>query len=293
MGNVRHHSGRRTAASKGYETLRRHRRRGPRPHATRTWARWRSARTSSSKLNGRRGRHRRDPRRALRGRRHLRTRRSPRPTTPSTMTMEDAQKLVYDDLPDAAEGPVDPEHASSRASPSTLEAGVTPRGRGGVASSANDRRRRRHDARRLRAAGHSSRCQIFTSVIYAIALISLLVGGLSVINTMTMSVVRAHPRDRRAQGDRRLERARSWGSSSRESAVIGLIGGARGTRARRLIADGRQRGGRRRAATRCSSSRTALAGRLARCSRSCLGTRERPVPGVARRQPQPRGGAAL
>ena len=29
---------------------------------------------------------------------------------------------------------------------------------------------------------------IFTSVIYAIGLISLLVGGLSVINTMTMSV---------------------------------------------------------------------------------------------------------
>ena len=69
--------------------------------------------------------------------------------------------------------------------------------------------------------------QIFTSIIYAIALISLLVGGLSVINTMTMSVSE-RTREigvRKAIG---ASNSQIMGQFIAESAVIGLIGGIAG-----------------------------------------------------------------
>jgi putative ABC transport system permease protein len=69
--------------------------------------------------------------------------------------------------------------------------------------------------------------EIFNQIIYAIALISLLVGGLSVINTMTMSV---------SERTREIGIRKAIGATDgavmrqfiTESAVIGLIGGGFG-----------------------------------------------------------------
>lgn len=78
---------------------------------------------------------------------------------------------------------------------------------------------------------------VFTSIIFGIALISLLVGGLSVINTMTMSV---------SERTREIGIRKAIGASSgaimrqfiAESAVIGLIGGVLGLGLGSLVASG-------------------------------------------------------
>ncbi|MBN2404446.1 MAG: ABC transporter permease [Coriobacteriia bacterium] len=77
--------------------------------------------------------------------------------------------------------------------------------------------------------------QIFTQIIYAIAAVSLLVGGLSVINTMTMSV---------AERTREIGVRKAIGASDfaimhqfiDESATMGLIGGVLGLGLGALIA---------------------------------------------------------
>lgn len=84
--------------------------------------------------------------------------------------------------------------------------------------------------------------KIFNQIIYAIAVVSLLVGGLSVINTMTMSV---------AERTREIGVRKAIGASDgaimrqfiSESAVIGLIGGALGLALGALIAMGGNQAG--------------------------------------------------
>lgn len=69
--------------------------------------------------------------------------------------------------------------------------------------------------------------QIFNQIIYAVALVSLLVGGLSVINTMTMSVAERT----REIGVRKAIGATDgaiMGQFISESAIMGLIGGVLG-----------------------------------------------------------------
>ena len=84
--------------------------------------------------------------------------------------------------------------------------------------------------------------KIFNQIIYAIAIVSLLVGGLSVINTMTMSV---------AERTREIGVRKAIGASDgaimrqfiAESAVIGLIGGLLGLGLGALIAVGGNQAG--------------------------------------------------
>lgn len=137
------------------------------------------------------------------------------------MTMEDAQKIVYDDLPDALQDTVDPDTIASA-----------------YAVYLNPGERPEVVARRIEREIDNVQAQtpieferqvkqplaIFTSIIYAVALISLLVGGLSVINTMTMSVAE-RTREigvRKAIGASNMQ---VMGQFIAESAVIGLMGG--------------------------------------------------------------------
>lgn len=140
------------------------------------------------------------------------------------MTMEDARKIVHDGLPDAVRDGVNPDTIVSSFAV-YLNEGERPE----VVARRIEREIDGVDAmtpldfeRQVKQP-----LAIFTSIIYAIALISLLVGGLSVVNTMTMSV---------SERTREIGVRKAIGASSRqilmqfiaESAVIGLIGGLAG-----------------------------------------------------------------
>jgi len=137
------------------------------------------------------------------------------------MTMEDAREIVYDELPDSQKaGVVKDDIISSFAV--YLEPGVRPE----VVARRIERELDDVDAMTPVEFERSIKqpLQIFTSIIYAVALISLLVGGLSVVNTMTMSVSE-RTREigvRKAIGASNMQ---IMGQFIAESAVIGLIGG--------------------------------------------------------------------
>lgn len=140
------------------------------------------------------------------------------------MTMEDAREIVYDEQPDIIKGSISPDTIVS-----TFAVYLQPGERPEVVARRIERELDNVDAmtpfefeRQIKQP-----LQIFTSIIYAIALISLLVGGLSVINTMTMSVAE-RTREigvRKAIG---ASNAQIMGQFIAESAVIGLIGGIAG-----------------------------------------------------------------
>ncbi len=137
------------------------------------------------------------------------------------MTMEDAQQIVYDDLPDALQGSVDPKSLVS-----SFAVYLNPGERPEVVARRIERQIDNVDAMTPVEFERSVKqpLQIFSSIIYAVALISLLVGGLSVINTMTMSVAE-RTREigvRKAIGASNMQ---IMGQFIAESAVIGLIGG--------------------------------------------------------------------
>ena len=150
------------------------------------------------------------------------------------MTMEDAREIVHADLPDAVRDSVSPDTIVSSFAV-YLNEGERPE----VVARRIEREVTGVDAmtpldfeRQVKAP-----LAIFTSIIYAIALISLLVGGLSVVNTMTMAV---------AERTREIGVRKAIGASNgqimtqfiAESAVIGLIGGLAGLVFGLLIAAG-------------------------------------------------------
>lgn len=150
------------------------------------------------------------------------------------MTMEDARKIVYDELPDTQKtGVAEDGIVSSFAV--YLEDGERPE----VVARRIERELDDVDAMTPVEFERSIKqpLQIFTSIIYAVAFISLLVGGLSVINTMTMAV---------AERTREIGVRKAIGASSgqimlqfvAESAVIGLIGGITGMALGLLLTSG-------------------------------------------------------
>ena len=146
------------------------------------------------------------------------------PDNTITVSLIDAQTLLYASLPTMIQGQIAVEELATGIT-AYPEIGVDP---DGLASTLED------SVPGITAAGPTvftdqveSATKIFNSIIFGVALISLLVGGLSVVNTMTMSV---HERTRE------IGIRKAIGASHRqivgqfllESGLIGFLGGAAG-----------------------------------------------------------------
>ncbi len=143
------------------------------------------------------------------------------PDNSIVMTMDDAREIVYDEMPDTQKTSVQKDGIVS-----SFAVYLRPGERPEVVARRIERELDDVDAMTPNEFERSIKqpLQIFSSIIYAVALVSLLVGGLSVINTMTMSVAE-RTREigvRKAIG---ASNAQIMGQFIAESAVIGLIGG--------------------------------------------------------------------
>lgn len=150
------------------------------------------------------------------------------------VTMEDAREMVYDELQDSQKAAVTKDEIVTSFAV-YLEEGQRPE----VIARRIEREIDDVDAMTPVEFERSIKqpLQIFTSIIYAVAAISLLVGGLSVINTMTMSV---------AERTREIGVRKAIGASNAqvmvqfisESALIGFIGGVTGLLLGLLVTSG-------------------------------------------------------
>ena len=148
--------------------------------------------------------------------------------------MHDARRLYKDSLPEALQTGLNEEniatsfvvYPSDGVSPDTLATLINLRVAG--VSATGPMAFQRQIVNQLR---------IFTTIIFGIAIVSLLVGGLSVINTMTMSV---------SERTREIGIRKAIGATDgaimrqfiAESALMGLIGGLAGLALGWLIASG-------------------------------------------------------
>lgn len=156
------------------------------------------------------------------------------PDTTVEIPFADAQRLLHASLPPTVREGLDADELAS-AFIVGPEAGVDP-----------DTLARRiedeiEDITALGPAGFEeqigSQIGMFTAIVYAVALISLLVGGLSVINTMTMSVL---------ERTREIGIRKAIGATDRavlgqfigEAGVVGLIGGLAGLGLGALVVQG-------------------------------------------------------
>lgn len=147
------------------------------------------------------------------------------PDTSVTLGMKDLQEIMVDDLPDAMQSGTNPDNMASSVAV-YLKPGIDP---DRMAKRISAKLGANYDAQGPAGFKKSvtEPLKIFNQIIYAIALVSLVVGGLSVINTMTMSVSERT----REIGIRKAIGATNtqiMGQFIAESAIIGLIGGGIG-----------------------------------------------------------------